>query len=126
MIGFPALEYDECASDRILSIMHVITCRPLCAVYNSALYPAIHKMIQRTFLLVPVHRHSATRFRSLASTRRFIQTVTNREEEAYLEPVASHSGVTSLVLNRPKAKNAISLRLLKVSILNGMLLRDCV
>ncbi|KAH9939975.1 ClpP/crotonase [Amylocystis lapponica] len=42
--------------------------------------------------------------------RRFLQTPS---AEAYLEPVASHPGITCLSLNRPKAKNAISLRLLK-------------
>ena len=34
--------------------------------------------------------------------------------EAYLEPNHGHPGIVSLLLNRPKAKNAISLRLLKV------------
>lgn len=34
--------------------------------------------------------------------------------EAYLEPLPNHPGITSLLLNRPKAKNAISMNLLKV------------
>ncbi|KAI0346801.1 ClpP/crotonase [Trametopsis cervina] len=49
-------------------------------------------------------------------TRRHIQTFTGTQPEAFLEE--ARSGVTFLSLNRPKAKNAISLRLLKE-------LRDC-
>lgn len=45
--------------------------------------------------------------------KRFLQTSSTSDAEAYLEPVGSHPGVTSLLLNRPQAKNAISLRLLK-------------
>lgn len=33
--------------------------------------------------------------------------------QAFLEPVASHPGVTCLALNRPQTKNAISLKLLE-------------
>lgn len=48
--------------------------------------------------------------------RRFIQTPAGASSaEAYLEPAPDHGpGIVSLLLNRPKAKNAISLRLLKV------------
>ncbi|KAI0677025.1 ClpP/crotonase [Trametes maxima] len=66
---------------------------------------------------------TATRSSSLAllkcahvrcTTQRFIQTVqTAASQEAYLEPALDHPGVVSLLLNRPKSKNAISLRLLK-------------
>ncbi|KAI0824699.1 ClpP/crotonase [Trametes gibbosa] len=49
--------------------------------------------------------------------RRYIQTGrvsgSSGTAEAYLEPSAEHPGIVSLVLNRPKAKNAISLRLLE-------------
>jgi methylglutaconyl-CoA hydratase len=34
--------------------------------------------------------------------------------QAFLEPLSTHPGVTCLSLNRPEAKNAISLTLLKV------------
>ncbi|KAI0721464.1 ClpP/crotonase-like domain-containing protein [Fomitopsis betulina] len=44
------------------------------------------------------------------SFRRSIQTTS---QEAYLESVSTHPGVSFLSLNRPHAKNAISLRLLK-------------
>ncbi|OCH92157.1 ClpP/crotonase [Obba rivulosa] len=44
-------------------------------------------------------------------SRRYLQTSTSAE--AYLEPCQGHPGVTCLSLNRPQAKNAISLRLLK-------------
>ena len=37
------------------------------------------------------------------------------QREAYLEPFSSHPGVVALRLNRPQAKNAISVNLLKVS-----------
>jgi len=49
---------------------------------------------------------------SLRHSRRHIQT-TIAQAEAYLEHSQSYPGVTSLLLNRPNAKNAISLRLLK-------------
>ena len=51
------------------------------------------------------------------SGRRFIQTAPGAAAEAYLEPVPDRPGVVSLLLNRPKARNAISLRLLKVPLL---------
>ncbi|OJT10353.1 Methylglutaconyl-CoA hydratase, mitochondrial [Trametes pubescens] len=51
------------------------------------------------------------------AARRFIQTgqppANAGSAEAYLEPVPNHPGITSLLLNRPKAKNAISMNLLK-------------
>ncbi len=50
--------------------------------------------------------------------RRFLQTQTlpagANSAEAYLEPNHDHPGIVSLLLNRPKSKKAISLRLLKV------------
>ncbi|RDX53681.1 ClpP/crotonase [Lentinus brumalis] len=51
-----------------------------------------------------------------AGRRRWIQTnhsASSNAAEAYLEAVPDRPGITSLLLNRPKAKNAISLRLLK-------------
>ncbi|KAH9850015.1 ClpP/crotonase [Lenzites betulinus] len=45
--------------------------------------------------------------------RRSIQTGRAGGAEAYLEPCVEHPGIVSLMLNRPKAKNAISLRLLE-------------
>lgn len=46
------------------------------------------------------------------TTRRFISAVNTHE--AFLQSLPSHPGVTTLSLNRPHAKNAISLQLLKV------------
>lgn len=37
--------------------------------------------------------------------------------EAFLEPVGGEKGVVALTLNRPSAKNAISVKLLKVRLL---------
>ncbi|KZT08240.1 ClpP/crotonase [Laetiporus sulphureus 93-53] len=53
---------------------------------------------------------SATRIHRHPSFRRYIQTALG---EAYLEPVPTHPGVTCLALNRPQAKNAISVKLLQ-------------
>jgi len=44
--------------------------------------------------------------------QRFISTVSTHE--AFLQHLSSHPGVTTLSLNRPQAKNAISVQLLKV------------
>jgi len=55
--------------------------------------------------------HSVAFRRTAGLARRFITTNTTRQ--AFLEPVASHSGVTCLALNRPQTKNAISLQLLE-------------
>ncbi|KAH9977833.1 ClpP/crotonase [Lactifluus volemus] len=55
-------------------------------------------------LLKTARQHAAT-------ARRFISTVNTHE--AFLRPLPSHPGVTTLSLNRPQAKNAISLQLLK-------------
>ncbi|KAI0089117.1 ClpP/crotonase-like domain-containing protein [Irpex rosettiformis] len=49
--------------------------------------------------------------KSCLHARRYIQTTTSDQAEAFLEQ--ARSGVAFLSLNRPKAKNAISLRLLK-------------
>ncbi|KAI0787031.1 ClpP/crotonase-like domain-containing protein [Irpex lacteus] len=49
--------------------------------------------------------------RTCVQARRWIQTTSNDQAEAFLEQ--ARSGVAFLSLNRPKAKNAISLRLLK-------------
>ncbi|KAI0650211.1 ClpP/crotonase [Trametes meyenii] len=68
-------------------------------------------------ILIATRNASVNSLRSASArcvTRRFIQTgqaVTGAE--AYLEPARDHPGVVSLLLNRPKSKNAISLRLLK-------------
>ena len=58
-----------------------------------------------TSLLRATKRHPFT-------TRRFFSAVNTHE--AFLQSVRSHPGVTTLSLNRPHAKNAISLQLLKV------------
>ena len=50
--------------------------------------------------------------RSSRQIQRYIQTTPNHEAEAYLQE--ARPGIAYLALNRPKAKNAISLRLLKV------------
>ena len=60
-----------------------------------------------TSLLRATKRHPFT-------TRRFFSTVNTHE--AFLQSVRSHPGVTTLSLNRPHAKNAISLQLLKVRV----------
>jgi methylglutaconyl-CoA hydratase len=44
--------------------------------------------------------------------RRYLSAPVSKD--AFLEPVAEHPGVVSLALNRPQAKNAISITLLKV------------
>ena len=55
----------------------------------------------------------ATALQGVLISRRLIQTTTaSNEAEAYLEQ--PKPGISFLSLNRPKAKNAISLRLLKV------------
>ncbi|KAI0268315.1 enoyl-CoA hydratase [Gloeopeniophorella convolvens] len=46
-----------------------------------------------------------------STARRFIATVNTHE--AFLEHLTSHPGVATLSLNRPRAKNAISIQLLK-------------
>ncbi|KAJ7180311.1 enoyl-CoA hydratase [Mycena crocata] len=45
--------------------------------------------------------------------RRFLSFKSHRNWPPFLEPVSTHPGITSLALNRPEAKNAISLTLLK-------------
>ncbi|KAH9179752.1 ClpP/crotonase [Lactarius sanguifluus] len=47
------------------------------------------------------------------TNRSFRLFSTVNTHEAFLQPVSSHPGVTTLSLNRPRAKNAISLQLLK-------------
>ncbi|KAI0772014.1 ClpP/crotonase [Trametes elegans] len=57
---------------------------------------------------------AAKSIRALYATRRLLQTSQpSFSAEAYLEPVQGRPGITSLLLNRPKTKNAISLRMLK-------------
>jgi hypothetical protein len=60
-----------------------------------------------TSLLRATKRHPFT-------TRRFFSAVNTHE--AFLLSLRSHPGVTTLSLNRPHAKNAISLQLLKVRV----------
>lgn len=47
-------------------------------------------------------------------SRRFSSVSQN---QAFLEPLVSHPGITCLSLNRPQSKNAISLALLQVTFL---------
>ncbi|KAI0751521.1 ClpP/crotonase [Daedaleopsis nitida] len=63
-------------------------------------------------MILTATRISLKSVRYARAGRRFIQTGAG-SAEAYLEPVHDRPGITSLLLNRPKAKNAISLRLLK-------------
>ena len=61
--------------------------------------------------------HALRSARCAYATRRFLQTTPSagaNSAEAYLEPNHDRPGIVSLLLNRPKSKNAISLRLLKV------------
>jgi methylglutaconyl-CoA hydratase len=51
------------------------------------------------------------------TTRRFLSAVNTHE--AFLQSLPSHPGITTLSLNRPHAKNAISLQLLKVTVLQS-------
>jgi len=46
------------------------------------------------------------------ASRRLLSTVS--QQDAFLEAVPKHPGIVSLALNRPQAKNAISVNLLKV------------
>lgn len=57
-------------------------------------------------------RLSRTPVQSFVSSRRCLSTPAQRD--AFLEPVAKHPGIVSLALNRPQARNAISINLLKV------------
>lgn len=77
-----------------------------------------HLSLFSTMLLVSSRVSGLTALRSAryaCGGRRFIQTPAGASSaEAYLEPAPDRPGIVSLLLNRPKAKNAISLRLLKV------------
>jgi len=61
------------------------------------------------FNLIRSYRTSAHLVRA---SRRLLSTVS--QQDAFLEAVPKHSGIVSLALNRPQAKNAISVNLLKV------------
>jgi hypothetical protein len=65
--------------------------------------------VLRTPLLRAAKQHPAT-------TWRFISAVNTHE--AFLQSLPSHPGITVLTLNRPQAKNAISLQMLKVPCIN--------
>lgn len=68
-------------------------------------------------MIVPrILRHTARlNARALNSVRLLqVQAGVNSEKEAFLSPIESHPGVWGLVLNRPKSKNAISVKLLEV------------
>ena len=54
--------------------------------------------------------------RRILTIRRFTSAVNTHE--AFLQPLSSYPGVTTLSLNRPQRKNAISLQLLKVRALS--------
>ncbi|OSC99014.1 ClpP/crotonase [Trametes coccinea BRFM310] len=59
----------------------------------------------------------SVRAATVNARRRCLQTAAAESAgtaEAYLEPVQGRPGIVSLLLNRPKAKNAISMKLLKV------------
>ncbi|KAI0721462.1 ClpP/crotonase-like domain-containing protein [Fomitopsis betulina] len=60
-------------------------------------------------LLFRVSLRRSARFSSIS----FPRSIQTTSQEAYLESVSTHPGVSFLSLNRPHAKNAISLRLLK-------------
>jgi hypothetical protein len=59
-----------------------------------------------TPLLRAVKQQPLTKWRQISSVN---------THEAFLRSLPSHPGITALTLNRPQAKNAISLQLLKVS-----------
>ncbi len=65
--------------------------------------------VLRTPLLRAAKQHPAT-------TWRFISAVNTHE--AFLQSLPSHPGITALTLNRPQAKNAISLQMLEVPCIN--------
>ena len=68
-------------------------------------------------MIVPrILRHTARlNARALNGVRSLqVQAGVNVEKEAFLAPVESHPGVWGLALNRPKSKNAISVKLLEV------------
>ena len=92
-------------------------CRMLAALpppRTSSLNPCLH---QRCALIL-VLSMSLLRLRVLTpifhATRVAQRHLTTNTREAFLEPLASHPGITCLSLNRPASKNAISVRLLKV------------
>lgn len=63
-------------------------------------------------LLAPFRRPQVLWRRLELNVKRTYSQTT--DPEAHLENIKSHPGITCLSLNRPQAKNAISLRLLKV------------
>ena len=62
--------------------------------------------------------HALRSARCAYAGRQFLRTQAppagTNSAEAYLEPNHDHPGIVSLLLSRPKAKNSISVRLLKV------------
>jgi methylglutaconyl-CoA hydratase len=68
-------------------------------------------------MIVPriLRRAARLNAKALNSVRSLqVQAGVNAEKEAFLAPVESHPGVWGLALNRPKSKNAISVKLLEV------------
>jgi hypothetical protein len=74
--------------------------------------PAIPDPAHRMPFINTFHVSLRAAKRHTSSTRRFLSSVNTHE--AFLQPLPSHPGITTLSLNRPHAKNAISLQLLKV------------
>lgn len=56
----------------------------------------------------------AGRVMSIGLSRQSHRLFSTQAPEAFLEPLQSHLGITCLSLNRPQAKNAISMKLLHV------------
>lgn len=52
--------------------------------------------------------------RRISNLGLFARGLATTQQEAYLEHISSHPGISCLVLNRPQSKNAISKQLLKV------------
>lgn len=67
-------------------------------------------------MIVPrILRHTARlSARAFQAARNLQVQAGNAEKEAFLKPIESHPGVWGLALNRPKSKNAISVKLLEV------------
>jgi hypothetical protein len=85
--------------------------RSLVHCQQCSLMPAFHTT-RAAVRVSHLRYHHITRPIHHANGRSF----SSAKPEAYLEPVSGHKGIVALTLNRPAAKNAISVRLLDVRV----------